>query len=461
MNMDRVVIVTYDIARVVYLKKYMKNTCILTHVRVENSEQVKFMDFFNGFKSKYSMLRDSADKSITVNIMNEILNLLLLNVGYWEHKVSEVENNINLLCDILDQFSMTGDCDENCLIDNITNIYELLIKEYAFEFVSQEDISDIDVEYKILDRGFTTDQQDAIVLRDYYDYYWGISSERYMLLRQNTDADDYECMVLGMSYVQRGINLERLNKKTICMAAPSQDLFYDNEMLKYVLKKNNSSKLRFCIQEVAPYELWYDMSLGNKTARRSMYYYPQTGTMHHFRDAKYSIERFERFRKIFEKLFMDELVYDEYMLARATNNLTEKKDTGVWPNAGEEEYKNAGEEVKKLFDKPYEDTFKENVSILDEELNILKEHGIIPVLLIPPYPQVYRDNVNNQMYQRTMEVLREYKEKYSDIVILNYLEDRDFDDYYFSDCSHLNYWGSNLLSDKLNVELASLENMNS
>jgi DNA-directed RNA polymerase specialized sigma24 family protein len=68
---------------------------------------------------------------------------------------------------------------------------------------------------------------------------------------------------------------------------------------------------------------------------------------------------------------------------------------------------------------------------------------IIPIVVIPPFPEVFRKYMDHTMLEKTLEVLEGLSEKYKQLIVLNYLDDSDFDEYYFSDWYHLNYWRSN------------------
>jgi hypothetical protein len=258
-----------------------------------------------------------------------------------------------------------------------------------------------------------------------------------------------------MSYVLRGINVEHLHRKTICMAAASQDLFYDYEMLKYILQRENSSDLKFCVLGLAPYELWYDMSMSKETMARSTYYYPQVKTMHHYCYQNEEIAIYERNHRIYTQLMEHDLVDATFEEYRIQQSLFKNKDVQVWKLTDSDE-EDAKAKIVALFDKPYEETFAENCDILERMMADLTARGIVPLIVIPPCPEIFKKYMDDGMLARTEEVFESLSKKYPQVIVLNYLQDADFDEYYFSDWSHLNYWGSNLLADKLNVILDHL-----
>jgi hypothetical protein len=290
----------------------------------------------------------------------------------------------------------------------------------------------------------------TLFLRGYYKFFWGLSPERYVILKDNLKKKEYRGIIVGMSYVQRGINQERLKWATVCMAAPSQDLYFDYEMLKYILGQKTSSQVKFCIMEVAPYELWYDMSLSKETMVRSVYYYPQVKSMHHFCMQTEAIADYERDHTIYEQVLQDDLIDMEFEELRKKEHREDETDVNVWAQTNWDE-STIKAEVEHVFDKPYEATFKENREILENMVADLIDREILPIIVTPPFPAVFKKYMDQSKRERTGEVLRSLSEKYAKLLVLDYLDDPDFDEYYFSDWSHLNYWGSNLLSDKLNL----------
>ena len=102
--------------------------------------------------------------------------------------------------------------------------------------------------------------------------------------------------------------------------------------------------------------------------------------------------------------------------------------------------------------------FEENVEILRQMKVFLDERGIRLILVIPPYSQTFMNNMDMSMYRKTVSVLNSLLGKNDRMY--DFIGDDRFDDNYFQDCSHLNYFGKNLMTDILNGVVDSFDGRN-
>lgn len=456
-----ILIWTENLQKIKFIKEHINLEKVnISHICVQEPRECSAVQLIEHLNDDRLILSKEVSINDIIMILRSFLNNLSQSVEIWSE--AGIEEDVNRLCDIIDDYQQ-GIKLERLKVEHFLNvIIERLVGFYNIEDISTckmvlpEQVAEIVVDYRIIDIWVENGYKNDLLLKDFYRYYWGISPERYWIFCNNVRVQNYTGLLLGMSYVQRGINLRRLKYNTICMAAPSQDIFFDNRMLSYILNTENSADLQFCIQEMTPYELWYDMSISKQTEHRSMYYYPQVQSMHHYAGQEKAVELFVQYKKIYDEIMEKDLVYDEFSIWRQTNHAYEEEDVAIWKMTAEDD--KARVEIEKIFDKPYENTFNENVAILEEMFATLVGRNIVPIILLPPFPQIFLENMNEEMVLKTLNVLGNLKEKYPEIVILNYMDDDDFDDYYFADWSHLNYWGSNLLSEKLNVELDRILN---
>lgn len=324
-----------------------------------------------------------------------------------------------------------------------------------YVFLSLEEAKCIQIDYQL---NFSDKEMRGEIfgLNRYKEFFWKYSPERYNLYMQymRCDKQDMVGLILGMSYIQRGTNLKRFVYPTCSLAAPTQDLFCDFGMCRYAIEKTGLTNLRYCIIEVNPYRLWYDLSLSiNK--KRMIYYLPQLENMHHFKGSIY-VKNYTRMKKIYQDIFKKDIIYDDFESIRKKENMFREHDTNVLGTCSEEESKGFADEIVTVFHKPYEDTFRENVIILNDMIAYLTTRKVCPLIVLPPFPQVFLENMDWDMYDRTKEVLWDLQRRHASLKILDYTKNDLFDDYYFSDWSHLNYWGANLLTDLLNNELMAL-----
>lgn len=286
-----------------------------------------------------------------------------------------------------------------------------------------------------------------VSIADYFKYYFSYSPEKYEISCdfEKTGKDEIETLTIGLSYIQRGLNTARLSSKTVCLAAPTQDFFYDFEMAKYALEK--ADKVRNIIWGISPYSLWYDLSL-SANKMRCMYYIPETGTTHNYpkEQAAILIDEYGKLREILEKVFVSDFVRAYY--EGFYEGVDYIHNTEVFANDIDESRDRV--EVERLFNKNYPETFEENKKIADSLLTYMEERGISVYIVLPPYSSTFRKYMNYDMYDKTISFFEEMKGKHKDITFVNLFDDSRFDDYYFADYSHLNYWGASLMADIMN-----------
>ncbi len=284
-----------------------------------------------------------------------------------------------------------------------------------------------------------------------YDSWWLMSlTKRYWVLQDFyvKKNDDIDSIIIGMSYLERGINIKRMSGHNLTLAAPTQDHFYDYEMYKFALREG--CRFKRCIFEMNPYKLWYDLSLA-KECNRVLSYLPQTGTLHHLKTDIDVVGLYKKMNEQYLSIFEDDVVKRLNQFDSEQVSFAKKKDTLMYAlNRNEKE---SIDEIIRIFNKPYEDTFRENVELLKEWVGDMITRNIEAVLVMPPFPSIFLKYMDRSMYKRTLEVVEELKEINPSIKVLNYTESERFDDYYFSDWDHLNYFGANMLTDLIDGEL--------
>ena len=153
------------------------------------------------------------------------------------------------------------------------------------------------------------------------------------------------------------------------------------------------------------------------------------------------------------KKICDELMVDNYMEIDYQNNfhpeLYYEKDDRRQYQPSDEQYLRDAEEVNKVFNKPYPQTFAENSEILERYLKFLYLHNIKTLIYIPPFPRIFNRFTSEEMKQKTLSKLTDLKEKY-EFNILNLSEEEVFTNEYFSDWSHLNSVGADLATKYIN-----------
>ncbi|ENJ9652637.1 hypothetical protein AB2T14_000210 [Clostridium botulinum] len=254
----------------------------------------------------------------------------------------------------------------------------------------------------------------------------------------------YDGIITGMSYTQKGINAELLPGRFFNFACASQDLYYDYEMMKYSLSFEEVRKtIKYAIIGLCYYSFQYDLSKGVGKGR-SNYYYRITGKYHNYDLAQENKNFYKNFCEISKKIFKSnsssilyEMEKKEYIrIMRDSKN--KKFDSSLLSN--KEKYE-CIKEVKMKYNKNYPLTVRENEEIFKSYLDMLYANDIIPIVVVPPETEIYRDNISILIRNEFYEIIEEYQEKYS-FQFLDYFYSNDFTNSDFYDGSHLNNKGS-------------------
>ena len=188
------------------------------------------------------------------------------------------------------------------------------------------------------------------------------------------------------------------------------------------------------------YALWYDLSL-SRGKIRMLSSYDMIKDVHNFHDFDKLLIMWDEYKNVLGDLLIDNYSELEYI----ENFQPEKKlvpNTDQYVECDSNREKDI-EEIKRIFSKPYEKTFIENKGILEAFLTYLKMNNIKALLYFPPFPDIFKRNIDSIMQKRTHNVINEFQKKYNfDILDLTY--DKGFSDELFCDWSHLNAEGANL-----------------
>jgi DltD C-terminal region. len=264
----------------------------------------------------------------------------------------------------------------------------------------------------------------------------------------------YSGIITGMSYTEVGIDANLLKNKFFNFAVSSQDLFFDYELAKYMLKLNNFKEyIKYSIIGLSYYSFQYDLSKSkNNNPLRPEIYYPIVETVHNYENREGFIKEYKEYkyrcsiifvpnfsRKIFDfnKTVNQEVVSNIYKGEFKSENLSEKEK--------EEMIKG----IQLEFNKDYPLTVKENKEILYNYLKLLKENNIKPIIVICPVSKLYYNNISEKITEEFYRILQELRMEY-DFQVIDGPKEYSFDDEYFYDNCHLNLKGRKKFTDLLN-----------
>lgn len=256
---------------------------------------------------------------------------------------------------------------------------------------------------------------------------------------------NYEGIITGISYTQKSIRAVNFSKKFFNFAGPCQDLYYDYEMLKYALNINElKSSLKYVIIGLSYYSFQYDLSQ-SIYKNRVWYYYIISNSIHNYKNSEFInfIKDFYKktniiLNKNHIKIIWEHIINPNYksflkkssQLKPFNSKILDEKDKAKIING-----------IKKLFNKDYPNTVKENKKIFKDFLELLKINNIKPIIVTSPQTEIYCKYISENIKNEFKNILYEFKQKYN-FQVLDYTYSDKFNDNDFYDFSHMNIDGS-------------------
>ena len=210
-------------------------------------------------------------------------------------------------------------------------------------------------------------------------------------------------------------------------------------------------RMEYCIIGMSAYRLWWDLSRGSQSLR-VLGFYPQTKKLHHLDWAEDAAEVWED-RRICEKLMGQDFLERDF-LGRFPGiaEICETKREEIYTPSKEQREEDA-KSIQRIFHKPYPETYKENLAILERWLEFLQKNSIKTVFLFMPFPAQFCELTNGEMKRQTYLALENLCRKYGADLIDLYGDQAAFSDADFFDWSHLNAAGAAKVTRYLNEYL--------
>lgn len=342
---------------------------------------------------------------------------------------SALKNEVNIICY----------CDNNKekwdeLYNNKIVINPLKIRERKFDYViiaSQFE----DIIYNQL-LNLEIDSTKIFQFYNYMDSYNYILTDLELLGRHKNDI---EGIATGISYTANAIDENILNKKVLNIAHPSQDLYFDYHLIKYILKnyKKDLKHFKFVFIGLSYYSFEYDMSMTSMKGKAALYY-EAIGIKHNFNNVEKKIKNRNINRKIAKKIF--NLHKNGYPVIDLLNNVE---------NVSEISERNAKTQALLDCNKNYLETVKENKQILKKYLNLLTENNIKPIVIVCPVSEYYAKYFSQRLKDQFTKIIEETRKEYN-FQFIDYFNSDLFKNEDFYDVSHLNNKGAEKFTTILN-----------
>ncbi|AUM88668.1 hypothetical protein CF055_07765 [Clostridium botulinum] len=245
--------------------------------------------------------------------------------------------------------------------------------------------------------------------------------------------DKVELLVTGLSYAETGIDCKYLDISACNFALSSQDLFYDYNILKYLLQfKDKMSNLKYVIIGLSYYSFDYDLSKSSEAIRIHRYWEFIKDIHNHTPKLSININK-----SLYRAMHSKE-DYNKMMLV--------KMNTVMY---------NENAEVQQYIAKHHAamchlETVKENKIIFKNYLELLKSINIKPIIVVFPTSNYhYKFFEDGVLKKRFYNILEEFSKEYN-LKIFDYFKSDLFDYNDFWDYSHLNKNGAKKMTEILN-----------
>lgn len=287
-----------------------------------------------------------------------------------------------------------------------------------------------------------------------YDYLW----LKTMLEKARTTTAPGSTLITGSSHALNGIH-EAAWKSAVNCSMHSQDIYYDFQCARYVLSSTKSNHFfKRCLIVLGYYIAYQDLSR-SKATRESVVaniYYPIFHDAHNwdeptlndpwapFGDVPKQIKEVCE-RAIAEKILESGTYYTDYRPRGTYFDLNGRS----WSQVPERERIELGayraKEHNRLFQ--HRESLEENKAILQEFVRFLYSYDVVPIVVIPPFTEGYRQNVLKEMKEGVLELLDSVPE---DVHYVDFNEARGiFESADFMDTDHLSAIGSEKMSSIL------------
>lgn len=234
----------------------------------------------------------------------EKCNYKYINEDYIKIKNSILKNNLNNISEFTRNkkynFIVCGSDINNYELNILQQIGEIkgVIREYSsninIKLIDLKTLNYINYDYIIvLEKNKEIKNKIINVLKDikveetqifdFYSYSYPYFIDGFKVKLNNIlKKEKIQTLVTGLSYAEIGIDCDKLSKDSFNFALSGQDIFYNYELIKYLMKfsfiKNN---LKYVLINVAYYAFDYNLSLGDQFARIHRYYYELGETNHY------------------------------------------------------------------------------------------------------------------------------------------------------------------------------------
>lgn len=393
---------------------------------------------------------------------------------FYHNKIQNIYN-IQIYFMGKDKYNILEKCiNSNIKINYISNCDNIISEENSFKIliISEESVENLNITYDF-NKTIYYDEFINNLFNDIVENYHKNYDYHYLINSIEDSKNSYvESIVVGSSYPLFGICESYLDKKTIKLALPSQDLYYSYQVARKSIESNKN--IKSCLIGIGYYIVNHDLSRGK--GEEAIYfvknvYYPILGDSHNMqlnKDIKFDYDKYDSLTRFifdinFLYYYLDELVYrnnNGYNNTTQTNSefirlgklsledISSEKDKF-------ELGKSRADQHNKLLQ--YNQTSLEYIEIFREFITYLNESNVEPVVIVFPTTKYYRKYLHKDFKLKLSQIIENSRNEF-DFKVIDLNEFDIFEERDFRDVDHLNQLGSMKATILINQEILNSYN---
>lgn len=256
-------------------------------------------------------------------------------------------------------------------------------------------------------------------------------------LKEFMKKDCIEVLVTGISYAVFAFYPPFMKKETFNFALPSQDIYYDYEIAKFLMNFDQVNKyLKYAIVSLCYYSFDNDLSLSKQNAGILHRYIEKIKKTHNYSNFR----EIEMLHQIYNLMYSIDDYYNNIYIPDFRRSLSEF------------DIVNQRDLAQKQSGRGFPNTIIENEQILDEYLGMLEKRGVKPIVVVCPASKLYTYYYSLESRNRFYKSISKIKEKHK-FQLLDYFYSEEFDQSDFYDGSHLNIKGAKKFAEILQDDI--------
>lgn len=340
---------------------------------------------------------------------------------------SGLNQNVNIVCYLDNDMNKWGKVLRDKVIYNPSDI-----EKYSYDYIVIASQYNIAIYEQLI--SLNVQKEKILQFYKYMDFIFNYVEAELNILKDT----DPEVIGTGISYMKSAIETEILCKKYFSIANPSQDLYFDYELVSYIINSNKYklNKLKYMFIGLNYYSFQYDLSKSSIKEKVLMYYKV--------------IHKCNNYNNINESIIINNVNED---IAKKIFYINEFNAPELnWSLSDSITYVNEENGKRQaLIDgrKNYPMTVNENRQILKKYISLLKSKDIKPIIIVCPVSKYYAKYFSHRLKDEFNAIINEICKQY-DFQFIDYFSNNLFNDEDFYDVSHLNSKGAEKFTKILN-----------